>query len=359
MKYKLFKAKVALKEKTYSKSMKIATGDIHLELIDYDRSYDEYVKPALAYYAKEKSVLILKLSVNDIVDMGEYLRGILGGEKKKGSKRYAGLVILDEKIDATGYYIVKLTNVKVSLKIPSEEYEKHKFILIYADSVHPFGISHTFKILLSEKGIRDLREFLKRIMSINNDRLSQSDIHAMETLLTEVKQPKLSPLSEENYYVIYRSKSTFSATVFKPDHNRYIVYSNLGYIDCKTHSEKAYFYAAIFNYLAYKTITLKRPFIRDQYLRPVIAIVEAGLTWPILNQNNPELVEELVNLSRKLHDIASKVYRGKIYEQERIAFKELSKAAEFKELIKLIDEYMKDKEDQLHSALEWVSEEPN
>ncbi len=361
MKTSLFKAKVSIKGKRYSRSLRISTYDINIVLEDYGKNYNEYVEPAIIYYSEDNSALSYKLSVINVIGMGEYLRGILGGERKKGTKRYAGLVVLDENIESDGRIVcIKLWNIDSIIKIPSSKYYSHLYNLLYADSVHPFYISYTYKILLSDRGARDLRNFIEEIISSNEDSLSKTDREKLKTLIKEIQQPnKLSTLVKGRYYVVFRSKSTFSASTFIPDHDRYLIYSNLGLIDCGFEKDKAYYYTAVLNYLAYKVILLKRSFVRDQYLRPLIAIVESGLTWNNILSRDSELVHEIISLSMELHDYTSREYRSKDYKLEKQIFRDLMVQPTFTKLVKRLDNYVKENsmEARLINALSWVSED--
>jgi len=59
---------------------------------------------------------------------------------------------------------------------------------------------------------------------------------------------------------------------------RILIDSHCSYIILEEKT-KAYYYCTIINYLVYKVIKLGGSFERDMFLRPLIAIIEAGLEW--------------------------------------------------------------------------------
>ena len=283
MKTRLYVGRVKYSGK-YLKSFKLSTRDLFVELKEYDKKYEEYVQPLIAYYAGADEILVSTLQVKNIVKKGEYIMGIFGGEEKKGKETYAGLVVTDKKYDPIlDRLYIKLYRMNEFIEVSTRIFNKYRcniYKLIYRGCVHPFIVSCIYDILLSRKGKDSLKEFIKSIIIENENRLLETEKRKLEILQKELIQPDyIKTLIPKRYYVIYRCQRTFSAVVFSPNTDSFIVESHLAYIDCDNEADKAYFYAAALNYLAYKAIQLKRSFIRDQFARPIKALIGAELTW--------------------------------------------------------------------------------
>ena len=358
MDVKLYRAKVEY-GKSYSKSLKLSTGDISITLEEYPKSYEEYVQPLKAYFSEDSSEIAKLLGVRKVVRKGEYIMGIFGGEKKKGKKEYAGLVTTSCSYDEVSkVWHVKLYRLDKHVEIPDSVMDKYGvrfYKLIYRGDVHPFSIAKFYNILLSgsKDGNKKLKDFIKEVIVLNQSRLSKDEIDKLNTLADEVIQPAgLQTLQKDKYYVIYRGKRTFSACVFKSPSDEYVVDSSLSYIDCGDEKSRAYFYTATLNYLAYKAIEAGRSFVRDQYGKPIQALIAAELTWDVFKERSGEgKLAEVVALSEALHTKVSK----KDYKVEKAAFRELKNIEEFRQLVGLFDEYVKQNNVDLGSALSLVT----
>lgn len=366
MKTRFFKAKVNVNVNKYSKSLRLFTGEVTIDLEEHDINYDEYVGPLMSYYSGSNLLLETALQVSEIVRKGEYIMGIFGGEKKKGAQKYAGLVLTDIKLNrSTGEYIIKLYGIDQHIYIPLYLLKKYRcdiYKLIYRGQLHPFCILDLYNIILSRLGGKALKDFLKDVLEIddNQRRINPINKEKIERLREELIQPsRIKPLIAGNYYVIYRCQGTFSAAVFVPDKNNYIAESHLAYINCGKSAEKAYYYAAALNYLAYyKAIRLGGGFARDQFARPIYALINAELTWRYFREREPEVLQQIIGLSGKLHVTAPKIVGKKNYARERDVFKDLEKLSEFKKLVSLFDSYIEKHvgKKRLEEALLWVSQ---
>lgn len=361
MKVKLYVAEVKYTGR-YSKSFRLSAGDIFIELKEYSKNYKEYVQPLIAYYADSDALLTAALQVKEIVKQGEYIRGIFGGEEKKGKETYAGLVITDLEFDSTSNeYHIKLYRMDNFVRVPLTTFKQYGceiYKLIYRGCVHPFNLSCIYDIILSRRDESKLKEFLNEVLILNEQRLPEDDKRKLEKLREEAIQPdNVKTLNQGKYYVIYRCQRTFSATVFIPDDRSYIAESHLAYVDCGEEENKAYFYASALNYLAYKAIKLQKSFVRDQFARPIHGLIGAELTWTSFMEKEPNALNRVVELSKVLHSLAPKRFGNKSYKQERSAFKDLESLEEFKELVLLFDKYIEKHvgKDQLEDALSWVT----
>jgi len=154
---------------------------------------------------------------------------------------------------------------------------------------------------------------------------------------------------------------TFASVVLTPESiqeisqrgtHEIVVSDNCSYITLNDET-KAYYYSAILNYLAYTVIKMKGAFERDQFLRPLIAILRAGLEW-----NEEKWQVEIANLGKRLHQEAPKCLSSIIRRGMRVeeCFKQLKRCDNTKELFNMLIEKL-DKimsEDKLEKALEIV-----
>lgn len=333
-----------------------------MDLEYYPKDYEEYVKPLIAYYSGDISGLRGILQVEEIIKKGEYIMGIFGGEEKKGKQTYAGLTITNFVFDKlrNEYYIMlyRMSNfIRVPLNI-LKQYRINVYKLIYRGCIHPFNLTCVYNILLSESGKDELKQFLNEILTLNDNILSRDDKTKIEKLREEVIQPdSIRTLSQNKCYVLYRGKRTFSATLFIPKDSTYILDSSMATLNCGADLDKCLFYSAALNYLAYKIIKLRRAFVRDQYARPIYALIDAGLVWGDFAKTEPSILQRIIDLSSSLHAIVPQIFSKKSYVLEREAFKDLENIKEFKELVALFDKYIEKHvgEECLKEALSWVS----
>jgi len=199
---------------------------------------------------------------------------------------------------------------------------------------------------LEERRDEDLKKFLKTLVELNRNAMPQRDFNYLNALITELKT-SIDMFDENHYYVIYRCQRTFSACV-PTDLTKAVSESHIAYLECEN-QDQAYYYAGVLNYLAYKVIELGRSFIRDQFARPAIAIIAAGLSWKTVPE---DIKKKISNLSSQL----SRKLTWNIYSNQRIAFNQLARRLEFKGIVHILDGYV-DKE-RLKDALNLVSSLP-
>jgi len=336
----------------YSKSLELDTIRDYLEEVRVERSYDEYARICMAYFNEDFDRLAKELNVNSVHDMGLYIRGIYGGERKKGEERYAGIVLKKFHQDRASFWF-KLWNTEDELRVPLDMLRKYGikvYKMIYMGEVDPFKLRRFLNVILSERGVDSLKQFLREALEASKAEISSWDtVGKVRKLADEVIQPSsITTLDTSKYYVIYRGKATFTAFAFKPDSDNIIVKDEVGYMECDR-EDIAYYYAAVLNYLAHKVIEFRREFVRDQYGRPIPAIFRAGLAWKDVDE---AIRSRVVKLSKILHEKAQEVL-NKRYSKQRMALKEIAKIPEFRELMKTLDSKI-NKED-LEKALKKVS----
>jgi hypothetical protein len=337
------------KDKRYDKSLSLEDIREHLEIRSYGESYENYIRPGILYFTEDLDALARELSVDKIVPMGLYIRGIYGGEEKRGEEEYAGLVLLEHSRDSMVFKF-KLHNTRSTLVVPANSltrYGVEVYKMIYVGEINPFRITRYLDIVLSRYGSEFLRNFLREALKLNERNISAEDRRKIEKLIDELQQPgTITTLNMNKYYVAYRRVRAFTASIFKPIADNFIIKDEVGYVECRDES-KAYYYAAILNYLAFKVVEVGRSFARTQYARPLLALYIAGLSW---NSVDDEVRREIVELSRRLHEKAP----SEEYSNQTVALKDIAQLSEFKELVKTLDS--KVNRESLEYALSIVSE---
>ena len=328
------------------KAAKNATlDDVDIRLEPLGVTYEEYMTHGLLWVKESSDNIARKLGVEKVVPQGAYIRGLFGGEKKKGKEKSAGLVVEEYKIQGNKV-LLKLSGLSKAYEATIDMMKRYGvdiFKLYYVGLVNPFKCG-TYDVLLSFKGEENLREFLKAFMKFNSSTLSMDDKEKLQRLIKEVKQ-SIDLLEKNRYYVIYRGNRIFTACVAHGTHKA-TSESHIGYIVCSS-DEQAYYYAAVLNYLAYKVMEYGRTFIRNQFARPLIAIIIAGLSWKNVND---EIKQKVVQLSKQL---SSTLSYTPSYSNQAQALKNIAKNSLFREIVDLLDQYSKDK---LENALKLVSE---
>jgi hypothetical protein len=332
----------------YSKSLEFDRMKDFLEIRSYDKSYDDYIKPNLLYFTESLNGLATELDVIKVHPMGLYIRGVYGGEGKKGEEEYAGLVLKEHQLTNIVFNF-QLYNIKDALTVPLELLEKYGvkiYKMIYLGEVNPFRVNRYLNIILSRYGETSLKEFLQEALKLNERKTSIDDHKKVKKLISELQQPDIiTTLSMDKYYVVYRRDRIFTASTFRPTADDFIVKDEVGYIEC-TNELTAHYYTAALNYLAFKVLESRRPFIRHQYARPLFAIYIAGLSWRDIDN---ETRRRLAELSKSLHERAPR----KEYANQRVALKDITQFPEFRELIRILDSKTDGK--RIEKALDMVS----
>jgi hypothetical protein len=340
------------KGKAYSKSLSLADIKEYLDIKPYNKSYEAYIKPGLLYFTEDLSSLAKELSVNRIAPGGLYIWGFYGGERKRGEEKYAGLVLTEYHLDGAVFKF-KLYNTVSTLTVPADYLNKYSvgiYKMIYVSEINPFKIIGYLDIILSRHGEGALREFLEETLKLNERYISKEDREKIKKLVNELKQPStITTLDADKYYVVYRRIRAFTASVFKPSSDNFIVKTEVCYVECDK-EPTAYYYAATLNYLAFKVIEAKRSFVRNLLARPMLAIYIAGLSW---NNIDDEVRRRVVELSKELHRKAP----NREYPNQRVALKDIARLPEFRELVGILDSRVN--REKLEEALNIVSGTPD
>jgi hypothetical protein len=277
--------------------------------------------------------------------MGLYIRGIYGGEVKKGEKKYAGLVLEEYRQDSVKLEF-KLHGARDMLVVPVDLLRKYGvkiYKMIYMGEINPFKLRKYLNTILSQQSENCLKQFLREALKLNLRNISKDAFSKVEGLINELKQPSnIRTLNMNKHYVIYRRIRAFTASAFKPIADNFIIKDEVGYVECRD-EPTAYYYVAVLNYLAFKVIEYKRTFIRTQYARPLFAISR------IVEDVDYETKKKVIELSKKLHEKAP----HEEYSNQKVALRNIALSPEFKELVKILDS--KISKEKLEEALNMVS----
>ncbi|MGD8506219.1 MAG: N-6 DNA methylase, partial [Candidatus Bathyarchaeota archaeon] len=199
-------------EGEYSKALHLSEVRCKLE---GGEDYHDYIKKVAIYTEISSEMLRKELNVEEVVSMGDFIRGLFGGAKKKGAKRYAGLVFdIAAKDKTAGQYSIRLSETGTQVRIPSFFLDPYWKKLIYIGEIFPFNLNYVHNVLLSSKGEEDLKGFLRKQL---HERVSEEDKGKIEVLMKELKQPeKLKLPGRDKYYAIYRRSRTFASFVLTP-----------------------------------------------------------------------------------------------------------------------------------------------
>lgn len=277
-------------KRQYSKSLHLSDVDIKVVNEENYEQYSKEIEEYLNYSSKEIAEI---LKVEKVVPMGYYIRGLFGGERKKGAPKYAGLTFSIKKYDETAQqYFIQLSGTNNPIKI-SAHYLKYAK-LIYLSNVLPFYKRELFYILLPEN--QDIKSYLELI----RDLASKEDYEKIDLLIKEVIFPNTYSLLSSNYfYVFSRCEGYPVAFVYKPQSEKVIIESHVSYLVSKE-KEKAFYYSAALNYIS-KNMAVQRHVSKRAY----IEIIKRGLEW-----RGEEWQIEVAKLSEALHNKAEEIYSG-------------------------------------------------
>ena len=113
-------------------------------ILEGGEDYQDYIKKVAIYTETSSEMLKEKLNVEEVVSMGDYIRGLFGGVKKKGVRRYAGLVFDIVAEDKTaGQYSIRLSETSTQVRIPRFFLDPYWKKLIYIGDIFPFNLNRS------------------------------------------------------------------------------------------------------------------------------------------------------------------------------------------------------------------------
>lgn len=333
----------------YSKSTKLSNIESILEIKKYSKSYEEYVKQGLTYFTEDPIKLAKGLGVEKVYREGLSIPLIKGGELKK-KKKDAGLILADYS-ESGPWFKFRLYNTSDYFIVPKEYLEAYGidiYQILYMGEIYPFYLTNLLNVLLSKRGIKYLIEFLETTLELHKGKISIDTYNKVQGLiskLAQIKQFSIVTLDPNKFYTIYRRDRVFTALTYKPNSNNVIASLWVSYIETNDEN-KAYYYAAVLNYLAYIIKKNGLEFDKHQYAKPLAVIDLVGLAW---NEVDDSTRNRVVELSKLLHRTLPRVK----YQRKDIALLKVAANPQFQELVKILDSIV-DK-DRLEEALKLVA----
>ena len=163
--------------------------------------------------------------------------------------------------------------------------------------------------------------------------------------------PTIPPKSSSNY-VIYRCKRAFLSSALTNSEISYlmtnvnpglgrpagiILADGVGYMETSS-EDVAHYYSAALNYLVDKIFHHGRRFVHNQFGRPLVALIEAGLTW-----RGEGWQKKIGELSRSLHekalDALIKAYKPTNVEEPIDLIKKMKRAEDDLRIISQLREW--------------------
>jgi len=351
---------------------------IKVKILEY--TLKDHVQPVLDYF-KNRAILVGVSKANLEGDMVSPV--FIGGGTEATQKPVVPLAFTLHGYDETRQkYVIAPFNIreiaaKAGIGVHHVNYigDLTKVFAWYLTRgvIYPFAIIRFFKLLYVPRDKNKLRRILMSLYSVYNQLLNNT----ISTLKVP-DEPSISCKTADKYYVVYRCQRTFASAVLTPKllkelcsagGSGIIVDHHVSYLEVDD-EDIAYYYAAILNYMIYKVKLLRLgSFVRDQFGRPLQAIVESGLEWWGLKWQK-EVAELSKSVSRESRSIALKrldlpvelpqfelIDRGRDEEIKEklsvnvaVVLKELLKESEaFRRIIEIVDQNVQ--EDDLKNAL--------
>ncbi|MEN2999858.1 MAG: hypothetical protein ABDH61_04715, partial [Acidilobaceae archaeon] len=317
-----------------------------------DQSYEQYMKLAIEWAGSAREEVAWRLDVRE-VKLGGYIRGIAGGERRRGAESYAGLRVEELEEEGTALRI-RLAGLKKAYLLPRSVMEKHR-VGVYElhNGALPY-MPERKRALLSKRGSKGLKEFIAEVVEVLEStpgaNLEEEDRKKLLGLARELSA-RLEELKEGKPYVIYRHMRLFVAYVAVGRRGE-AVSDIVALTECKE-EDQAYYYAALLNYLAFCVKRAGRSYLRTLVHRPLEAIIKLRLSW---REAPEELRREVARLSRELE----RYMQGLPTAGREELFEELSRSQPFQQLVKALDKYIEERvgRERLAEALDLVSTKP-
>jgi hypothetical protein len=292
-------------------------NDIRYEVLMSQQSFAETVKPVEDYFRGEGGLKKRRLSLRSI--------DVIHSEGDIVSPAFTGgpTASVREPVIPLAFSIVhydeiadKFTIIPVGLdlktKVVGGILVHHIAFYLPRPSIYPFAITRFYKILYT--GDADKLADLLRTVYLTGR--SGGEYKAVERLLTttlkKLKIPQNPTIGcvrgqQRRYYVVYRCQRSFSSAIIEPGVVDYLCRMGAGIIIDHhvvileaSREEPALYYSATLNYLLYKAVNLNLgALIRNQFTRPLRALIEAGLEW-----REEEWQYEVAKLSKVLTNIS-------------------------------------------------------
>ena len=288
----------------------------YITLVEEQReSWEENIKPITEYLMEEPSSLANRLSVNKVIKRGQSIAPIFGGSQKEKNGRM-GLSFTYCSYDPTKEVVVlKFVNLveEIPFYAPFHDY----VLVIDFPCVRAFTIIPVRTLYIKPKigsASRMIEEFIRVhiLPKLTND---FDKAVVKNTLKKRVKAPSSPTITDSSSnFVIYRCQRAFISSVLTRNDiqtllsrrarkglgtpHGIILTDHTAYLEIQDEN-KAHYYSAALNYLVDKIFHHRRRFIHNQFGRPLVALIEADLTW-----RGEGWQRRIAKLSRSLHEKA-------------------------------------------------------
>jgi len=135
---------------------------LHLSSISFTvkkrENYQDYIEKVALYTEISSEAIKERMGVDEVVPKGDHIMGLFGGERKRGAKKYAGLIFDVTEYDKTAeQFFIRLHGTKSSTRIPKWFLNSYWKKILYRGEIFPFYLNNAYNVLLSSKGAEDLR----------------------------------------------------------------------------------------------------------------------------------------------------------------------------------------------------------
>jgi len=278
-------------------------------------SWEENIKPIIEYLMEEPNSLANRLSVNKVIKRGQSIAPIFGGSQKERNGRM-GLSFTYCSYDPMKQVVVlKFVNLaeEISFYAPFHDY----VLVIDFPCVRAFTIIPVRTLYIKPKigsASRMIEEFIRVhiLPKLTND---FDKAVVKNTLKKRVKAPSSPTITDSSSnFVIYRCQRAFISSVLTRNDiqtllsrrarkglgvpHGIILTDHTACLEIRDEN-KAHYYSAALNYLVDKIFHHRRRFIHNQFGRPLVALIEADLTW-----RGEAWQRRIAGLSKSLHEKA-------------------------------------------------------
>jgi len=271
------------------------------------------LKEAFEYFASRTNLEEL-LGVEKVHRRGTYITGLVGNNERDG--------LIIEEVGDLG---VRLNSGYLFVSIPDQAIRR----LLYYPNVKPF-----FSDIVSVVAPLEGEERLKEVLLEASEKAPPDYRSRLESLarIARIRQDVL--FKGGSFYVVFRGVGAPVASVIEGKPGMFGD-QRLAFIETK--ENQAFYYAGVLSYLTSRVPT---GFLRNQFARPLLALVKAGLEW-----RDEDWQYEVADLSRAIHEIAPARYselRKRGTKLVRKYLEALDEVEEWERLKSILDSHVKD-----------------
>jgi len=302
-----------------AQALQIPCQQEYITLVEEEcENWEKNIMPIIEYLLEDPSSLAKRLSMDKVTKRGKSVAPIFGGSKREKGGRMGLCFIYCSYDPIKEVVILKFVNLREEIPFyaPFCDY----VLAIDLPCIRAFTTIPVRVLYIKPKprigsASKLIEEFIRVhiLPKLTND---ADKAIVKRTLEKGIKAPQSPTITDSSSnYVVYRCQRAFIASVLtKKDleillgqpaqrglgaPRGIILTDHTVYLKVKD-EDKAHYYSAALNYLAYKKQqTTTRDFARNQFGRPITALIEADLVW-----RNEEWQKKIAELSKSLHEKA-------------------------------------------------------